>query len=657
MKNKYLLILLIAFSLSFNLFAYTGDGDETGLKNNYWKKFHQELKITKENRLNVESPWFFVNDADIGLYSTYNGWDILKSKRIRHRKISTKAIQMIKKAKKIIVASVFLYDCMYADITPEFDVVKVFRDLLIKKKKENPEIKIIIILDPLNRAYGRKVSESVQIFLKNGIDVFYSDLLPSKSATKLYFPEALSHLGRALSEMTLGFVGSLADLLMSVPITKVNKTLETPVSIEIVKEAWLLKANHRKILVTDIDGGKEFEALVASANPHNASDDSNNHTLTVKGDMAKYIYSILREDVVRNVLKHRKRIFRIGWKNSFALFSDQSKKKYKMNRFRPGVARRYLKEHMPPVDLKMLNTRENETDIKTKFVTEKKIKVAILKLLDNVKPSDKVRIQMFYLSDFEIIDAIIKIANHTNRSINNPIQLLLDPNKDAFNSIKDGTPNRQAAYTMLSGQQKTKLKVRWYSTHGEQNHAKIMTITNDDTKKYEITTGSCNWTGKNMKNINMESNMIIVGSKRLNDQFNRFFDMAWGNLVKGIEYSLPYKAYDLSATYRMTTGKKIVDKWRKKCPTKVVEWLNQNSDRVEQRMLLENPYITPDLHPSTVTDWLNLKMKRDKGGLERIMLTFVGSDHITPNETVFEKWSRKYMKKWINGEVWGLVSW
>ena len=156
----------------------------------------------------------------------------------------------------------------------------------------------------------------------------------------------------------------------------------------------------------------------------------------------------------------------------------------------------------------------------------------------------------------------------------------------------------------------------------------------------------------------MESNMIIVGSKRLNDQFNKYFDMAWGNLVEGVEYSLPYKAYDLSTTYKMTTGKKIVDKWKKESPEKVTEWLNENSHRIKQTMIMENPYVIKTLSASDITtDWLTLKMKRDKGGVERIMLTLVGSDHITPDKTVFEKWTKKYMKKWINGEVWGLVSW
>jgi len=145
------------------------------------------------------------------------------------------------------------------------------------------------------------------------------------------------------------------------------------------------------------------------------------------------------------------------------------------------------------------------------IVTKGKIKDRILKMLNEIEPEDKLRIQMFYLSDLDVVKAIINAAKVTTA----PIQIILDPNKDAFAKIKDGTPNRQVATHLLAKKQEMNLNldIRWYETHGEQNHTKIMTITSPT--KQELITGSANWTGKNIANINMKSNIHIKGNTAL----------------------------------------------------------------------------------------------------------------------------------------------
>ena len=56
---------------------------------------------------------------------------------------------------------------------------------------------------------------------------------------------------------------------------------------------------------------------------------------------------------------------------------------------------------------------------------------------------------MFYLSEPDIVNAIRDVANQAGRKKSNPVYLILDPSKDAFNSIKDGTPGRQVAHDLL----------------------------------------------------------------------------------------------------------------------------------------------------------------------------------------------------------------
>lgn len=68
-------------------------------------------------------------------------------------------------------------------------------------------------------------------------------------------------------------------------------------------------------------------------------------------------------------------------------------------------------------------------------MTESKIRDEIIAGLKGVGPEDEVRIQMFYQSNRPVIDAILAAGKITTK----PVRLILDPNKDAFNAIKDGT--------------------------------------------------------------------------------------------------------------------------------------------------------------------------------------------------------------------------
>ena len=79
-----------------------------------------------------------------------------------------------------------------------------------------------------------------------------------------------------------------------------------------------------------------------------------------------------------------------------------------------------------------------------------------------------------------------------------------------------------------------------------------MSITNEKTDKYEVITGSANWTGKNLKDINMESNISLKDAKGVCGKFNGFFDKFWTN-SDGLVYTIKYEG-----KYEKHTGMK---KW------------------------------------------------------------------------------------------------
>ena len=77
------------------------------------------------------------------------------------------------------------------------------------------------------------------------------------------------------------------------------------------------------------------------------------------------------------------------------------------------------------------------------------------------------------------------------------------------------------------------------------------------TGKYLLTTGSCNWTGRNMDGVNMEANVVVEGSEKVVAAFNAYFDAFWSN--KGaVEYSLPYELFkdQTAADWKWTRGEK-----------------------------------------------------------------------------------------------------
>jgi len=393
-------------------------------------------------RLTVHSPWFYVSDDDVDLQEAYSGFDPSTQQRFSHLTIGDKAIDMINNSSKVILASTFLFDVFYSEDQPQRDIVEEITAAVVQKKKSNPGISVVLILDPVNRAYGRRIGPAVKTLLENGVDVFYSDLLSTRSATAL----GLGQLG--------------------------------------------------------------------------------NNILRFADTISFGIYMVIREDII-----YSKKLDMVDWSNN--------SKAYKQN---------FLTDVLPPLPQSQINTLaySSSSPVAVSFATESCIRRSIIEMLENAREDDLVRIQMFYLSDFKVIKAIIKTAKRLKK----PMLIILDPSNDAFGMKKDGTPNRQvAAYLMKKKKQLgLNIEIRWYDTHGEQNHAKIMSITNTDParQKYELINGSANWTGKNLKDINLEANICLKGSKKVVNKFNTLFDLFWQNsdgMVYTIDYHGKYEAH------------------------------------------------------------------------------------------------------------------
>jgi phosphatidylserine/phosphatidylglycerophosphate/cardiolipin synthase-like enzyme len=145
---------------------------------------------------------------------------------------------------------------------------------------------------------------------------------------------------------------------------------------------------------------------------------------------------------------------------------------------------------------------------------------------------------MFYISDRKVIDALIDAAGRGVR-----VRLILDPNKDAFGHEKNGIPNRPVASELVAASGGA-IHVRWYRTHGEQFHTKLVMVYG--LERLWMSVGSANLTRRNIGDYNLEADVVVETARAspLGAQVLEYFETLWANRAGiGIEYTADFGAY------------------------------------------------------------------------------------------------------------------
>jgi hypothetical protein len=126
--------------------------------------------------------------------------------------------------------------------------------------------------------------------------------------------------------------------------------------------------------------------------------------------------------------------------------------------------------------------------------------------------------------------------------------VLLDPNKDAFGFEKSGIPNRQVASELIAASDGA-IQLRWIRTHGEQFHAKLITVRSGE--RMWLMLGSANFTRRNLGDLNLEADVIVdtSASRALASEITGWFEMLWSNR-QGVEYSADAETYAEPGTAR-----------------------------------------------------------------------------------------------------------
>lgn len=250
------------------------------------------------------------------------------------------------------------------------------------------------------------------------------------------------------------------------------------------------KANHRKVVMN------ETRALLTSANlTHDGSSFHSNIGFAVKGTILADIYKA--EQAVAKL--------------SGAVLPDVS-----------------------------FTKSSTEGELEVKLVTEGKIKAALLDTLSSADEQSIISIGVFYISDRDIVKAIKAAAKRGAK-----VQMVLDPNKDAFGIKKNGIPNRQVAAELMKEET---VEVRWYATNGEQYHSKFLLVEN--ASEAILVGGSANFTRRNLADYNLENNLYVSMPTahplftEIEDYFNRIWTNDNGN------YTTDYATYEDNSVWK-----------------------------------------------------------------------------------------------------------
>lgn len=406
----------------------------------------------------VAMPWRVGDDVTFLADLTY-----VDAGGTRHsaQEIFDTAFAMIGQAQKLIVLDMFLFnDFAGAQSGALRPLSSELAHALLDRMAAVPGLRVVVVTDPINTVYGGVASPHLHTLEHAGAQVVQTDLAALRASNPLWSgPWALC----------CAWLGNRAE----------GGWLPNPFGGEkITLRSWLalpnFRANHRKTLV--VDAGEGWQALVTSANPHDASSAHGNVALRFSGAAARDL---------------------LASEAATAAFSGT------------------------PLDaLPAPDETTAETGPRLRVLTERAIADALIETTEAAAPGEALDVAVFYLAHRGLIGALK--AAHA-RGVN--VRVLLDPNEDAFGRKKNGVPNRQVARELVTAG----IPVRWCDTHGEQCHAKL--LLHRGAGGAGLIVGSANFTRRNLDDLNLETSVQFSATANhaaIADAV-QWFETSWNN--------------------------------------------------------------------------------------------------------------------------------
>lgn len=267
------------------------------------------------------------------------------------------------------------------------------------------------------------------------------------------------------------------------------------ITVRSYADLFNVKANHRKAVAS------EKNAIIASANPHNESGFASNIAFKVSGE------------IINDIVKAEQAVIDYSGGEMVIDYKDK--------------------------------VEPTSGDIAIQYLTEGKILDSILEEIKQANKDDTIWIGMFYIANRDVIDAIHDAADRGAK-----VQLILDPNKNAFGSNKTGLPNLPIASEMVKDND---LDIRWYEAKEDQYHTKIIYI--KKSTESVVIGGSANYTTRNLDDLNLENNLKITAPQDadvmqdVDAYFNRLWDNEDGTFTSDYETNEDALTQALKLTY------------------------------------------------------------------------------------------------------------
>ncbi|ERL49256.1 phospholipase D-like domain-containing protein [Halomonas huangheensis] len=218
----------------------------------------------------VGKAWPLRTAEDIRFLSDRTWYDA-RGQRHLDQQIFDEVLSMIAQARQLVVMDMFLFNSLSGD-NPSVSrhLADQLSQALIDARQQHPQLRVVVISDPLNTFYGGVMPEHFRKLQDSGIEVLFTDLDRLRASNPLW--SGLWHLGldRLGNDPEGGWLPNIfkgPDVTLRSYLAMLN-----------------FRANHRKTLV--VDQNDTWSALITSANPHDGSSRHGNVALRISGNLA-----------------------------------------------------------------------------------------------------------------------------------------------------------------------------------------------------------------------------------------------------------------------------------------------------------------------------------------------------------------------------------
>lgn len=334
--------------------------------------------------MHVASPVCTVDAGEVALAVDLTAADAYGRAIIRQG-VLDETLRIVRSARRVVVLDYELFGSGAA-AAPQRRLAAELTDALVAQRHEYPQLRVLLITDPVTERYGTARAAELQLLRAAGVEVVLTNLDALRDPNFLY---------SSAWRLTLHWWGG------------------PPGAAGALARALNFKGNHRKVIVAD-DGANGLTALVGSANPLDAQSAWSNLAVRFTGG------------AVRTLLASELAIARFsGWRGEAQSLVSPANAPTACDAQAPAA--------LTPASARV------------QVLTEGAIRRELLEQLGAAGPGDHIAVAMFKLADRGVIEALLDAAR---RGVH--VRLMLDPSEDATTLTPSGLPNQPLASELVA---------------------------------------------------------------------------------------------------------------------------------------------------------------------------------------------------------------